>query len=125
VLGEEPGLELTGADDSGDDQVIGAVVARPSGTGGVLVGVDENGFVNFQQPGQHGGDFLDAVRRAGDAGDLGDVTGVADSHPACTTPIHAALSSIDARTHQATARKRGLVACRGSACATATTARPR
>lgn len=80
VLGEEPGLDLTGADDSGDDQVIGAVVARPCGTGGVLVGVDEYGFVNFQQPRQHGRDFLGAVRRAGDAGDLSDVTRVADSH---------------------------------------------
>ncbi|CPU65951.1 Uncharacterised protein [Mycobacteroides abscessus] len=42
-------------------------------------------------------------------------TTLSGTHPACTTPIHAALRTMDTRTHHAVARRRGLVACRGSA----------
>ncbi|GAB3975846.1 hypothetical protein GCM10027615_44150 [Plantactinospora veratri] len=38
--------------------------------------------MRLQQSGEHHGHLFGAVRRSGDPGDLGDVPGIADRHPA-------------------------------------------
>lgn len=78
MLGQEPHLCLAGADDVGDEQVGAALVALPGEPGGGVPGVDQDPFVRVEEPRQHDGDRLDAVRRPGYRSQLRDVARVSD-----------------------------------------------
>jgi hypothetical protein len=65
MLSEEPRLQLPSADDVRDQQVIGAVVTELRGAGSVVMGVDQDGLVGFQQPATTSGESPRRRRAAG------------------------------------------------------------
>lgn len=78
MLGQEPHLRLAGADDAGDEQVGAALVALRRDPGGGVPRVDQDPLVRVEEPRQHDGDRLHAVRRPGNRRQLGDVARVSD-----------------------------------------------
>src|SRR5215471_17651407 len=70
VLREEPRLEFTGADNIGDDEVVGTVITECSDAGRRLVRVAEDQLVRLEQPRQHRRDLLAAIGRPWHLGDL-------------------------------------------------------
>src|SRR5215204_4449115 len=73
VLGEEPDLELVGADDVADDEVVGAVVAGVVGALGDVVGQLQDQLVAFEEPRDLDQHVLAAAWRAFEARHLGHV----------------------------------------------------
>src|SRR5689334_5749140 len=81
VLREKPRLDLARADDVGDNQVIGAVIAECRDAGRRVVRVAQDQLVRVEQPGEHGWHLLAAVRGPWHLGDLRPVPRVADCDP--------------------------------------------
>ena len=75
---QEPGLQLSGADNLANDQVIAPIVAELRDFRGGIVPVDQDRLMRFKQPGEHRWNFFAAVRSTADFGELGDVPRVAD-----------------------------------------------
>lgn len=75
---QEPALQFIGADDVGNDYVVGAIIPQSLCLGGSLMCVDEDKLMGFEQARQHGWYLLAAIRRSGNARQLGHVARIAD-----------------------------------------------
>ena len=82
VHGEKPYLQFVGADDVGDDEVIGAVIAVVGGVPGHRVGLFKDDFVGVEQAGHLGSGIFAAFGGAGDKGAVGDIVGHGDGDAA-------------------------------------------
>ncbi len=82
VLADEPGLELVGAEDVADDEIVGALIAgfrRPLGD--VEAALDDE-FVGLEEAGDLDGNLFPAAGRTVDAGDLGYIAAHGDGDAA-------------------------------------------
>ena len=82
VLADEPGLELVGAQDVGDDHVVGAIVARLVGRSRRCRGTLHDDLVGFEQAGDLDGNLFPAPGGRGILVSLGNVAAHGDADAA-------------------------------------------
>src|SRR6266851_1119292 len=75
MFGDEPDLQLVGADDVADQKIVGAVVAGFVGLFGHSAGFLEDHFVSLEEARNLNRHFFAAARWTGNDGGFGDVGG--------------------------------------------------